>query len=376
MRPRVLFLFSDTGGGHRASATSVARALEQGYPGRFEVELLDPFNRGSTNFLRWLVYRYGWLIKHVPPLYGAIFHVTDNNIVLPALFRALGGQFRPGIERSLDGAHPAAIVSFHPLTNHVVIEVLQHLSLQIPFITVITDMSEFHKGWMAPGADMVVVPSIDARKYCIARGLDPRRVYIAGLPVDPRFTGPASSAERRSVRARLGLADMPTLLLVSGGEGGGKLGRYARALDRAGLGLQLLVVCGRNRRLYDKLSLHAWKGPVRVMGYVDNMPELMHAADAVVTKAGPGTIAEALISGLPIFLTSYVPGQEEGNVKFVVDEGVGWYTPRVARLVRTVQKAFAGGHEEIERMRGRAEKVGRPGAAAEAAELIAAMLTP
>jgi 1,2-diacylglycerol 3-beta-galactosyltransferase len=102
----------------------------------------------------------------------------------------------------------------------------------------------------------------------------------------------------------------------------------------------------------------------------------MQAADAVVTKAGPGTIAEALVSGLPLFVTSYVPGQEEGNVHFILEHKVGWYVPRVRGLVRQVRHAFLEDHEELERMQGRAERVGRPQAAVEIAQLIAAAVEP
>lgn len=375
MPSRIVFLFSDTGGGHRASARAVASALELEYPGRFQVELLDPFTNGSHPFLKWLVYRYGFLIKYVPPLWGAIFHLTDSRAALKAAIRVLGRQFRPGMKANL-AEPPAAVVSFHPLTNHVVIETLHELGLKLPFITVVTDMSDFHRGWLSPQADMVVVPSAESRRYCVSKGLDPRKVFSAGLPVDPGFTGPLPRPERRLLRERLGLADTPTLLLVSGGEGAGRLGRQAIALDAAGLGLQLLVVCGRNQRLRARLARRKWRGAVHVMGFVDNMPELMQASDAIVSKAGPGTIAEALVSGLPLFLTSYVPGQEEGNVHFVLEQKVGWYVPRVRRLVRQVRQAFAEDHEELERMQGRADRVGRPQAAVEIAQLIAAAVEP
>jgi 1,2-diacylglycerol 3-beta-galactosyltransferase len=115
---------------------------------------------------------------------------------------------------------------------------------------------------------------------------------------------------------------------------------------------------------------------VHVFGFVENMPDLMRASDAVVTKAGPGTISEALISGLPIFLTGYVPGQEEGNVSFVTDQGLGYYTPRVRKLVKAVRHSLVDDREEFDRMQGRAEAVGRTDAAREIAQLIAAAVDP
>jgi 1,2-diacylglycerol 3-beta-galactosyltransferase len=372
----ILFLFSDTGGGHRASATAVASAIELEYPGRFEVELLDPFVDGSRPFLRWLVYRYQWMLKHLPLTYGLLFHATDNRPLTRTTLRMFGNQIRPALQRHLQKRSVRAIVSFHPLLNHITVEAMESANVDVPFITVITDMSDFHRFWMSPRADMIVVPSIEARSYCVDKGLDPRRVHIAGLPVDPRFSGPLHGAEKSALRKRLRLKDAPTVLLMSGGEGVGALGRQARALDRAGLGLQLIVVCGRNQRLYQRLSAEKWRGEVSIYGFVKNMPELMQVSDAIVTKAGPGTISEALISGLPIFMTSYVPGQEQGNVKFVLENRVGWYVRRTRKLVKLMRKVLGPGRVELERMRGRAEMVGRPGAAREIAQLVAAAVEP
>jgi 1,2-diacylglycerol 3-beta-galactosyltransferase len=376
MAPRIIFLFSDTGGGHRASANAVASAMQSAYPGRFEIDMIDPFVAGSRPLLRWLIYRYNWVIKHMPRTYGLLFHSFDNRLMIRAAVRTFGRQLSPGIKRGVGDLPPAGIVSFHPLTNHVTVETLDRLNLDIPFVTVITDMIEVHRFWMTRKADVVVVPSAEARQLCISKGLDPRRVHVAGLPVSPRFTGPLRGLEKQQLRLRLGLAGQTTLLLVSGGEGSGRLGAQARALDRANLGLQLLIVCGRNETLRRKLEGISWRGNVHVYGFVENMPDLMQASDAIVTKAGPGTIAEALISGLPLFLTGYVPGQEEGNVKYVTTQGVGYYTPRVRKLVKTVRQSLVEDHEEFERMHGRAEVVGRSRAATEIAQLIVAAVEP
>ncbi|MEA2682028.1 MAG: hypothetical protein QOK05_356 [Chloroflexota bacterium] len=376
MGPRILFLFSDTGGGHRASANAVARALELEYPGHFDVQLVDPFVQGGGPLLGWIVYRYNFMLKHLPRTYGFIFHATNNRAIMRLAIRVFGRQVRPGIRRHLEELDPDGIVSFHPLTNHVTVEVMDQVGLKVPFITVVTDMVDLHRFWLTSRADLVIVPSTEARRYCIKRGLDPRKIHVEGLPVNPNFTGPPTRAERSEMRARLGLQDSPTLLLAAGGEGAGRLGAFAKALDNAKLGLQLVVICARNEKLRKKLSERRWHGQVHVMGYVENMPELMRAADAIVTKAGPGTITEALVSGLPIFLTGFVPGQEEGNVRFVEDEGVGFYTPSPRKLVRAVKEHMVQDSQAFDRMRGRAEKVARKDSSIEIAELVAATVDP
>jgi 1,2-diacylglycerol 3-beta-galactosyltransferase len=377
MQPRILFLFSDTGGGHRASANAVARALELEYPGHFDVQLVDPFVQGGGPLLGWIVYRYNFMLKHLPRTYGFIFHMTNNRAIMRLAIRIFGRQVRPGLRRHIDDMKPDGVVSFHPLTNHVTIEVLDELGLKVPFITVVTDMVDLHRFWLTRRADLVVVPSTEARRYCVKRGLDPRKVHVEGLPVNPNFVGPATRDERRAARGSLGFTeDAPTLLMAAGGEGAGRLGAFARALDNAGLGLQLIVVCGRNEKERARLLKHSWNGAVHVLGYVDNMPELMRASDAIVTKAGPGTITEALVSGLPIFLTGFVPGQEHGNVRFVEEEGVGFFTPSPRKLTRAVRERMINDANGFDRMRGRAEKVARKDSSQEIAELVAATVDP
>ena len=97
-------------------------------------------------------------------------------------------------------------------------------------------------------------------------------------------------------------------------------------------------MAGRNEKLKAKLDARKWRIPTRIYGFTRDLPDFMRAADAVVTKAGPGTIAEALIAGLPIILNARLPGQEDGNVTFVQKERVGVWAPRSERVVQTLKK--------------------------------------
>ena len=376
MAARLLFLFGDQGGGHRAAATAVAKACDERYPGRFEIELLDPFAEGSRPFLRWFVSRYNWMLTRLPALYGMAFWVTDKPTIARTALRLFSGQYRSGIRRNLSRLQPHGVVAFHPLTIDQTAEAIRALGLDVRLITVTTEITYFHTFWLSNKADIVVLPSAQAQALCLSRGLDERRARVGGVAVDPRFAGPPDADAKRAIRKRLGLEDRPTLLLLAGGEGVGRLAAQANALDQADLGLQLLVVCGRNQRVRRLLEQRTFRSVVRILGYIDNMPELMRASDAVVTKAGPGTIAEALISGLPIFLTDYVPAQERRNVGFVVDQGAGCYTTSLTVLVDLVRKSFVDSPEDLAEMRARAGKVFDPGGAERIAELIAEAVDP
>lgn len=191
------------------------------------------------------------------------------------------------------------------------------------------------------------------------------------MPASP--TSPPIRSSRRARRIQLGLdPDRFTVLVCSGADGSGDLVRRARVLARSGLDISLVVICGRNQRARDSLAglRDRWERPVTVHGFVTNMSEWMTASDIVVTKAGPGTIAEALCAGLPLLITWYLPGQERGNMEWLIDTGAGRYVPGDAELVDEVAELAEPGSASLLSMRAAVAQLARPEAAAEVAELV------
>ncbi len=259
-----------------------------------------------------------------------------------------------GLRRKLRQAlnpRPALVASFHPLLNHVAVDVIPH---GVPRVTVITDWIDFHKAWTDLTADCIVCPSDAAVELCRRRGVPADRLVKTGLPIHPRFQDAIRQfSDKRSMRLKLRLRPhAPTVLLAGGGDGTEPLRKYAAALARSPLDIQVLAlarspldiqvlaVAGRNQSLAEHLREDNHAG-VRVFGFVDNMPELLLASDLLVTRAGPGMIAEGLACGCPLLLTGYLPGQEEGNVTEVVHRGLGRYVPRPNDLVEAVSAWFA-----------------------------------
>ncbi len=363
---------SDTGGGHRAAAQAVASALVERHPDRFQVRIADPFGPHGNPLLHRIVSLYSPMIRHTPPVWGTLYHATNSRPAVAALVRAYAPLVGPTLLRLLSEYQPALVASFHPLTNHVTARLLRRRLPGIPLITVITDLVDFHVGWVARAADLIVVPSREAQDLCQRRGIPRDRVRRLGLPIDPKFARAlAAYPDRAPVRAALALdPDRPCILLAGGAEGAGRLWQKARALACSRLPLQLLVICGRNRRLFERIGQTSWEVPTRAVGYVDEMPQLMLASDVIVTKAGPGTVTEALAMGLPVVLTSYLPGQEAGNVEYVLRQGAGRFAPRSGELVQVVGELLELTPGEWEALRSRARAAADPQAAYWIAETI------
>ncbi len=390
----ILFLIADTGAGHRSAANAIRNAItfitqkkqeerllqEQSgieeqksvspQPG-YRIEIVDVFEEYSRFPLREAVKLYGPAIRYRPKLYGRIYQFSNKAERFSAMKTVSTPLIHNGLLRLIKSVKPDVIVSVHPLLNHVTIRILQELDVHIPFITVVTDLVSVHHAWFAPGADAYIVPTNYAKEVALRQGMDTHRVHILGMPIDPKFT--LSFENKQELQRKLGLkSDLPVILLTGGGEGAMGLRSAVHAISQARLQVQLLIIAGRNKRLYVELqrlrsSLHV---PAKVFGFVQNMQEMMHASDVIVTKAGPGTICEALACNLPIILSGYVPGQEEGNVTYVEENQVGMLAYDSVELINILRRLLMPGSELLRQELENAKRISRPGASFDIANCI------
>ena len=395
----ILFLIADTGAGHRSAANAIRNAitlisqrerdecqarLAEGQevsklqePDTYRIEIVDVFEDYSRFPLREAVKLYGPTIRYNPKLYGRFFHLSNQPKRFSAVTTVATPLIHNGLLRLITTVQPDVIVSIHPMLNHVTIEALRDLNLPIPFLTVVTDLVSAHSSWFAPGATSYVVPTEQARQLSLKRGLDPERVHVLGMPIDPKFTLPVATKEELCRRFELE-PGLPVVLLVGGGDGAGGLPSAVRTISQARLPVQLLIVTGRNKRLYVHLqrTRSHLRVPAKVYGFVQNMPELMHAADVIITKAGPGTICEALACNLPIILSGYVPGQEEGNVDFVVSNGVGVIARNPLELAAALRRLVKPGSQVLRWQLENAKRISRPNASFDITAHILGYLPP
>ncbi|MBV8424196.1 MAG: hypothetical protein JO349_03330 [Candidatus Eremiobacteraeota bacterium] len=341
MSKRVLFLISDTGGGHRSGALAIGAALDElGATTAFEWRIEDIGNHCGFP-LSQLGPAYSAALRFAPPVYGALFYATNGRRRFRSLVRVCEPLYRERLRDVFLSYRPDVIVSVHPLLNHASSRARADASMHhVPIITVVTDLGRVHESWLSPRVDAVVVPAQEVLQRALERGIPRDRLYRLGHPVHPKFED--VTASKSDIRARIGLPQDATIaLLMAGGEGGGKLYPTALALARSRLPLHLVVVCGRNAQLQRRLEELAptLPTPLLPLGFREDVPELMRASDLLVTKAGPGAIAEASVSELPVVIYDYIPGQERGNVQYVRSNGIGLValtTPDVVAAVRRI----------------------------------------
>jgi len=364
-RKRILFLFSDTGGGHRSAMEAIIEALNDRYPDRYESIPVDAFKDYAPPPLNRVPAAYPEMARH-PRAWSLGYHAFDGPRRARAITTATWPYVKPAVRRLVEEQPADLIVSVHPLLTGPLLKALG--SNRPPFIVVVTDLVSAHAAWYQRQVDLCLVPTEAARWRALEFGMRPDQVRVIGLPVARPFCMPG--ADRRAIRAELGWPDdRPMVLLVGGGEGMGPLYATARAIAGTGDHFGLAIVTGRNERLRAQLELVEWEVSAFIYGFERRMPMMMQAATLLVTKAGPGTIAEALNAGLPMVLYSRVPGQEDGNVAYVVTEGVGVWAPGPARTAAAVH-AWLQSPDELDKAVAVARSVARPGAADEVAGII------
>jgi 1,2-diacylglycerol 3-beta-galactosyltransferase len=316
---KIVILYSNVGGGHRSAAQAIQKAFSEYFPNDFLVEMINaigflppPFKYSeqtydaAINQARWahvLTYQaFGlkWLIDGFAAFTSLIFAHPEDRFF---------------------AEHPADLyLSCQPHFNLFMPQAIKRLGIKAKYAHVVTDLFDCSAFHFEPLTDLCCVPTenafASAQKYGLAN------VVLTGQPVEADFV--ARAAKRQATRARLGLdADTTTILLMAGGNGLDALGDIGLALLQSDLSIQLIAFCGHNKHSFQILNAFVGNKKAVVLEFSQEIPELMGAADIIVTKAGPGTIAEACIAGLPLVLFDAIPGQEEANVQYVLSEGLG-----------------------------------------------------
>jgi len=361
---RILLLYADTGGGHRATAQALAEGLKHRYGDAVEPVLFDGLRRYAPFPVSHLDDMYPWM-SGMSKTWGKSWLALND----PDVARRFMKGWWPWVRSSAIkmAQEPCdAIVNVQPLYTYPVLWAMDHVGVRKPFVTMVSDLIVVHALWCDPSTDAFLVPTDMSRLHALENHIPEHLIKIVGLPIRLLFATPPEP--KRIVRARLGLdLEKPTILLMGGGQGLGHVYDIAEAIGRSGLDAQLIVVAGRNKKLKEQLDAANWPIDLRPYGFTPEIPALMNAADVLITKAGPTTICEAFTRSLPMIISSYIPAQEEENAEYVIKHNAGILAQEPERIVDTL-RAWLGDRVRLDRLSRNSGALARPRAAIEAAE--------
>ena len=369
-KPRIIIFATKTGGGHWSPALALAEEITRQSHDGFQIEVIDALYSRPNSRLT-VDYAYSLMIRRYRPLWRVFFYSMNNRVALGAGMTVIYGMTRKNLAGTLrSGPPPQAVISTNSIVHAPISRLLRREYPGVPFVSVVTDPVKIHKAWVHKPARLVLVPSAMARQALIRMGQPPEVILETGLPVSCHFH-PASPEEKKHIRQELNFdADKPTVLLMHGAEGHMNVHRNARAIDdEFGSRVQQIVVCGKNAALKAKMDAGNFGPHIKIYGFSTQVNALMHASDILITKAGALTVSEGLACGLPILISQFLPGQEEGIPEWLAEKKAGMPAYSTQAVVAGMAKLVNTPHL-FQEYAANARKLGRPDAAIHAAEAI------
>jgi Glycosyltransferase family 28 C-terminal domain len=344
----IQILFHDAGGGHRNAAVALQTVIaQQNRPWQVDlVQLQDLTDR--LDVLRKLTgiriqEQYNTLLRN-----GWTRGATQLLRVLQATIRLFHGPMVKLLAKHFEKQPADLMISVVPHFNREIAEAWSSCYPGRPFVTIITDLADFPPHfWIEPVKEQYVICGTErAVEQARQLGKDPSHVFAtSGMILRPDFyqednTDPV--ALRRELNLR---PDLTTGMLLFGGFGSKVMYEIVERLEAAELPLQLIAICGRNEKLAEEFRARAWKIPLNIVGFTKEVHRLMRAADFLIGKPGPGSVAEAMVRRLPVILecNAWTLPQERYNTEWVKEKKVGIVLHDFGEIVNGVKQLLQPG---------------------------------
>jgi len=371
---KILFLSVSAGAGHMRAAEALRLTAEASLPD-VETKHLDAMDYVPSAFRKLYTDFYITLISSYPTLWGMLYQRSseaDPDGPMQKLRRAIERLGTGDLRKAINAFAPDAIVCTHFLPAEMLMHEVRRERFTVPVWVQVTDF-DLHGMWVIPCMTGFFAASDEIAFRMKANRIEAGRVHTTGIPVMPEFTQPQ---DRQACAERFGLdPTKQTIMLMGGGAGVGKLDEVAAALMQLEYDFQLIVLAGRNEAALAKLKAYAAEYPGRLFpfGFTNEVALLMACSDLVITKPGGLTTSECLAMGVPMVVYAPVPGQEERNADYVLEQGAALKAIDLISLEYRVRQLLAE-PQRLARMRECARRLGQPQAARHVLEIVQAQL--
>lgn len=322
---KVLIFTASTGGGHNIAANSIS---EQFSNAGYEAETMDAFKETSRFLDRIIAKGYERIVHISPKTFGRMYRVANNETLSQYIVTVITDVVERDIYKILDEKIPDLIVVTHPLVTNVLASMKKEGYFNIPIISIVTDY-RIHQAYIHEQVDAYIVGSDYTKRTMIERGVQPHRIHPFGIPVRKSFMDNSKHVIKNCE------VDL-SVLLMAGSMGTSQIEKAFHSLLLCDHRLKITVVCGKNQKVLARINkmMEEYRGDkiVDVLGFAENIPELMDMADVVITKPGGLTTTEAIIKNIPMIIPYYIPGQEEENADFLEETGMAVKVDKIKDL--------------------------------------------
>lgn len=349
MYKNILIISSDiTGHGHKSITESMLEQFRK-YPD-IRVKVVEGFSLNGTLGLR-VGKMYGPITRASKEAWKLIWDITEKR---PSMMVELGeATIIDRLVKLLNEVKPDAIITTHPNYNASITNVLDRINLSIPLFTVVADPVTISPLWCNPKARYTLCPTEEAKAACLKYGVPEDRLPVFGFPVRQRFYRHLQTTDGITYSDGALESYLPKyplrFLMMSGGEGSGNMSRLARILLK-NFDCRIRILCGRNKLLRKRLEhtlSEKYEDRVEILGFTENVQDLMLASDLILARGSPNTLMEAVMCSIPLVVTGALPGQEEGNPGYIEKHGLGVVCDEPSSLKATVSALLANNCEKL-----------------------------
>lgn len=368
---KILILSASTGGGHNRASHALKTYIES-VDNTASVEIIDTLEYCSAMLNKTITYGYKALAKNAPELYGTFYKRADKESAVSELVATVMTQYAKKLEPLLDEKQPDVIVSCHPFASNMISLIKQESKLTIPAVSIITDFMP-HRAYVGDYIDAYITASDDTKQNLSEKyNIPAEKIYPYGMPIHKGFYNYDESKKLKTLNDLGFDKDKPTVLIMAGSFGVTDILKIYEHLVEIELDYQIIVITGKNTRLYDAFDKLLKKDsdefethdlseiftkpedvstvkflyeaneqvrheirskiartfrrstnkqkPTKLFYFVDNVEDYMHISDLIITKPGGLTTSESLSCALPMAVFKAFPGQEEQNADFLVEK--------------------------------------------------------
>lgn len=349
MYKNLLIISSDvTGHGHKSITDSLLEQFKL-YP-EVQVKVVEGFSLSGNLGLK-AGKMYGSITRTSKEAWKLIWDISEKRPSLIVELTELTIHDR--FVKLLYEMKPDAIITTHPNYNASISNILARINVNIPLFAVVADPVTIGPLWCNPMAHYSICPTEEAKETCMSNGVPEDRIRVFGFPVRQRFTKHLQNSEASSSDVVNNTRYIPKtplqFMIMSGGEGSGNMSRLARILLK-NFNCNVKLLCGRNKLLKKTLEhtlLEKYQGKVEILGFTENVQDLMLATDVMFVRASPNTMMEAVMCNVPLVITGALPGQEEGNPAYAQKYGLGVVCNGASQLKATVSDLLANNYEKL-----------------------------
>ncbi len=363
-KKKILLLSVSAGAGHQRAAEAI-RSAALLKDSQFDVLHLDAMEFVTAGFRKIYTDFYIKLVNKAPALWGYLYHASNeaqSDSTTEKLRRALERLNARSLLKAIEEFQADAIICTHFLPAEMLSREIRKQRLHCPVWVQVTDF-DLHRMWVHEHMAGYFAASEEVADRMLENGIPAEKIHVTGIPIMPAFQ---QKLERASCAPEFGLqAERTTILLMGGGAGLGGLDQVAARLLSQQPDFQLIALAGKNKAALQALQTLALRYPGRLFpqGFTNQVERLMACSDLVITKPGGLTTSECLALGLPMIVNSPIPGQEERNADFLLEQGVALKAYDDISLAYRV-KHLLNDTARLSAMRSRAKALGKPDAAA------------